>query len=326
MNLFSRKFQSRHSFGPEPEMDPAELRRRVETHLKILNISDLESLAKFYAFECENFVVWCSGMSVKKCCENTRIIVHVEYSGCVVFPQRRQEWPGAGAGWVMMLRAPQVAEFYKNSVSYDGFLIEFSRNYKMFNYDSSRIPLGFAVDIALEATKYKRLAQKAWPKTGPQPLCSNLIEESSKCFEQCYSQAIILSPCKCSLMGSGHFYAQKTCFDDQECFKAETIRRVQKCESQCRPACEEWIFHKTVTFNQITLEGNFSDRSVLLRIAFPRLMYNFLEEQETQTLDLAVGNIGGQLGLWLGGSFLSLMQTLVLICHVTAKKFWNRNK
>lgn len=315
LNERSSNLQSRYSYG---SANP-ELRPKIEEKLKALNVS-LESLVQMYAFNCEEIVTWCFDMPVEKCCENSRIVVHVEYSGCFVLPRKNQNWPGAGAGWVMLLRAPKLPEFYENSVAYDGFFIEFSRNYEMYTYDSSRIPLGFAVDVALEATKFQRLEEKMWPRAEDHPLCNSKIEQSNRCFENCFNEAIMKSPCKCLVMGNGQFYAQKTCYNELECYKDETVQQVRTCENNCRPACEEWVYQKSVTFNKLTIEGNQSDRLVQLRIAYPRLMYNFLEEQETQTLDLVVGNIGGQLGLWLGGSVLSIVQILVLISTVALGK------
>ncbi len=71
------------------------------------------------------------------------------------------------------------------------------------------------------------------------------------------------------------------------------------------------------------MPGNGTERLVQLRIAYPRLMYNLLEEQETQTLDMVVGNVGGQIGLWVGGSVLSFVQVLVLLGRAMRAKYFS---
>lgn len=165
------KFQSYHSFATStPEVAHA-FRPKIEAALDKANIFSLEELAERYAFTCEDIVQWCEAKTVAKCCENTRTVVHIEYAGCVVLPSLDQVWPSIAAGWVMLLKAPKLIDFYTNAFFYDGFFIEFSHNYYMYTYDSVRVPLGHAVDIALEATKFHRLAQKSWPKTRSEPLC-----------------------------------------------------------------------------------------------------------------------------------------------------------
>lgn len=175
------KFQSYHSYSMLNSTENHAFRAKIETELNAANISSLEALAETYAFSCKDIVKWCEEKSIEQCCNNTRIVVHIEYSGCVVLPRRKQEWAAAAAGWTMLLKAPKLSDFYANALFYDGFFIEFSHNYHMYTYDSTRIPLGYAVDIALEATKFQRLAQKAWPKIKTEPLC---IENLPYSFEE----------------------------------------------------------------------------------------------------------------------------------------------
>lgn len=187
------RFQSYHSFKGflKGNFGNQMQGKKMEEILKSANISSLEILAKKFAFNCENLVEWCENLVKKNCCENSRISVHIEYSGCVVLPKRLQEWPGAAAGWVLLLKAPNLSEFYAKALFYEGFFLEFSRDYSMYNYDSARIPLGHAVDISLEATQYKRLPQKLWPKTSKEPRCFENAEQTNKCFETCYYNATV---------------------------------------------------------------------------------------------------------------------------------------
>lgn len=97
--------------------------------------------------------------------------------------------------------------------------------------------------------------------------------------------------------------------DLNTCSEDEIINRASKCLRTCLPVCEQWIFkHSTLTFDYQTSYIHI------------RLLYNptdgilTYEEVNTYTFDTFISNIGGQLGLWLGASMVSLFQTFYYSC------------
>lgn len=94
-----------------------------------------------------------------------------------------------------------------------------------------------------------------------------------------------------------------------KCEEDEVISRSRKCLSTCIPVCEQWMYkHSTIIFE------NFNSSIYL------RLLYNpsdgilTYEEVPTYNFDTFISNIGGQLGLWLGASVVSVFQIIYYMC------------
>lgn len=96
---------------------------------------------------------------------------------------------------------------------------------------------------------------------------------------------------------------------NQTCDQDEIISRSKKCLSTCIPVCEQWMFkHSTLIFDNHNLS------------IYIRLLYNpsdgilTYEEVPTYNFDTFISNIGGQLGLWLGASVVSIFQIFYYAC------------
>ena len=68
------------------------------------------------------------------------------------------------------------------------------------------------------------------------------------------------------------------------------------------------------------------DNYILLHVFFPSLHYTVTEQVEAFTLDELMSNLGGQLGLFLGVSIITLIELLeamLLVMMTSGKKMFN---
>lgn len=78
------------------------------------------------------------------------------------------------------------------------------------------------------------------------------------------------------------------------------------------PPCKRWVFE--YTFNTETMSRNGESRSDFTIVYMPIYGVEVLEEVLICTWESFLSNIGGQLGLWLGASFLSCFQLVYYVC------------
>lgn len=90
------------------------------------------------------------------------------------------------------------------------------------------------------------------------------------------------------------------------------------CLKSCLRACERWEYHYTVYSKGVSTDINQTELYVLFN---PINAMIFTEEVYTYNWDTLLSNIGGQLGLWMGGSILSVTQLIyfLLLCCVDGK-------
>lgn len=83
----------------------------------------------------------------------------------------------------------------------------------------------------------------------------------------------------------------------------------QSCEKSCLTPCELWHYDYTI----YTKGPTFLNRTELHVVFNPRNGIIFTEEIPTYSWDTLLSNIGGQLGLWMGGSIISLFQIIYFL-------------
>lgn len=97
---------------------------------------------------------------------------------------------------------------------------------------------------------------------------------------------------------------------------------VESCKSECVPPCKQWIFKSTIDM----LSDTFQDGAVVIWITYnPLDGILAFEEVPTYTWDTFLSNIGGQLGLWLGISAISVVQVMYycgLACTRAVRSRW----
>ncbi|XP_060067390.1 degenerin-like protein asic-2 [Ylistrum balloti] len=189
--------------------------------------------------------------------------------------------------------------------------------------DGVKLSAGFEINIAVSLTEYNR-------KAGPSGRCdsSNKFPNLLACLEDCLN---ILAEEKCR-SGSDEDLEG----DNKSCNISailECKRLMQKSiHSQCpncKQPCNEKKFEQLITMtkwpsrstepvirkilrDKNRKETSLSDNVMLVRVYFSSLTVQAFNEEEAYTTENFVSDIGGQLGLWIGMSVLTLAEIVEL--------------
>ncbi|KAJ7375233.1 ligand-gated sodium channel [Desmophyllum pertusum] len=181
----------------------------------------------------------------------------------------------------------------------------------------------------------------------------NVSYSSTACKESClaYNQ---LAKCGCIeyRFPAGQLYtdficsvtdiAQVICIDEvQKLFKDNKLNCTKSCPPPCRmeefkksssfaiwpsekyePFFEESISKKNKKF-QFTKSGSHRKNVLKLQVFFEDFDVDVITEQRSYELVAFVSDIGGQLGLWIGFSVLTVaefLELVMLLCHLAVKK------
>jgi len=93
------------------------------------------------------------------------------------------------------------------------------------------------------------------------------------------------------------------------------------CEEQCPMECDSISYSLTIQSNYLNLSGNSH-----VNIYYPDFYYTSITEQPKMTFDNLIGNLGGLLGLFIGGSLISFFEIFELLISVLVIMFKNRKK
>jgi len=93
------------------------------------------------------------------------------------------------------------------------------------------------------------------------------------------------------------------------------------CEEQCPMECDSISYSLTIQSNYLDL-GGYS----YVYIYYPDFYYTSITEQSKTTFDNLIGNLGGLLGLFIGGSLISFFEIFELLISVLVIMFKNRKK
>jgi len=93
------------------------------------------------------------------------------------------------------------------------------------------------------------------------------------------------------------------------------------CEKECPMECDSISYSLTLQSNYLNSEGY-----SYVNIYYPDFYYTSITEQPKTTRDELVSNIGGLLGLFIGGSLLSFFEIFELLISVLVILFKKRKK
>ena len=144
-------------------------------------------------------------------------------------------------------------------------------------------------------------------------------------FERCMLDCLLyhgIQQCNCSFQKNG----SDTCTlaDYNFCIEPRERQYYNKCA--CKKPCEQTTYNTQLTTLQLptpflveqlnsynftyTTEEEIRRNVIALNVFYPSLRYTVTEQVEAFTFDELISNLGGQLGLFLGASLMTMVELL----------------
>ncbi|KAL3117676.1 hypothetical protein niasHT_010234 [Heterodera trifolii] len=160
--------------------------------------------------------------------------------------------------------------------------------------------------------------------------------EPEGCYKSCYQNQIILR-CGCAdpRYPSPNNYT-KVCNSldalSRNCLLVESTKFTRAQQCSCKHPCKHDLYTPTFSSARLTPEafkkstscssakgicnGFNAESAVLLEIYYEQMSHEVLTESESYMLVNFVSDVGGQAGLWLGASILTLFEVVVFVLRI----------
>jgi len=125
-------------------------------------------------------------------------------------------------------------------------------------------------------------------------------------------------------------------FKHLECIKQkvhgnkEVANRISQCRDQCFVPCKDWRYDVRTTSMNLYQAGFDPSQPVndiiYVNVAYSHMEYSKYTQANSMEPDDLVANLGGQIGLWLGGSMLTLIQIPLFLFAFCSVTFFQKTK
>lgn len=272
------------------------------------------------AADCSSLIRYCYTPSRKgfyNCCEQASP-VYSGYGKCFRIRGEMQLTSGYDFGIAVVVRVPNSSR----DTTAMGISVRLAERDRGFGNDLSFIPAGVHALMPLRSVLYN------FVNMPPRYRC---VEEEEENYvpEQCIDQCVFDLPqryCNCShLTSTQHRLAACTPYQLYSCLykQVELLRNTtvfRACRQKCRPPCTYWEYYPTVSYAYFPGEAHIDYHGladmrghVVLNVFYERLEYPVVKHVPAMSVPQFVANLGGQLGLWVGGSVLTLAQMLIFL-------------
>jgi hypothetical protein len=147
------------------------------------------------------------------------------------------------------------------------------------------------------------------------------------CIDFCYQDKLILS-CNCSSLIVQALNNTRYCESDDEVLCEQGFDSVFSssnpdlfCEDVCRPECETLVFDTSISLSKFPTQDYINAhpyQNVSLRFVlnYKDTTYTQISESPAVTFEFLLGDVGGQLNLFVGLSFLTLLEVMELAFEI----------
>ncbi|XP_052101134.1 amiloride-sensitive sodium channel subunit alpha-like [Mytilus californianus] len=327
-----------------------------------------QSELKSYGHQIEDFLVSCRFRGMPCSPENFTFVPNVKYGNCFTFNAYNNSqdplystYSGPLMGLSLELNVQQYE--YIPALAPDAavrVLVHTRGTFPALEDDGFSIPVGFMTSVGLKVSEITRL-------TPPHASCAKegkienlyqtrygVIYEKATCTKTC-QQNIWKEKCGCVVPLYEKPENSSVCdcmnYEEQACLW-EQMDQMQECELMCPNSCFEkkfeplisvgtWpskhyedyldykIKHSSLDF--MGDDGIDSDENLAkVEVYFREMMYETIEQQKAYESQNLISDVGGQLGLWLGLSAVTIGEMFEFIMAifkaVTARAVRRRNR
>ena len=225
-----------------------------------------------------------------------------------------------------------------------------------FSKDGILVPIGFETDVVISQTNYKRIGDCIKNATNFDDMTSDLARRNFRFYETysrkycllCCLNIYINEMCDCNISVYRIEDTSRYSLDDLKCidnYSAQfyandtlTLDCFEKCPPQCESASysmsssqatypskfyenliqiffDHWNGKKPHEYNFTKLD-NMKDSSLAVNFFLMDKGHNLITEFPIKTFGQLLTDIGGLLGLWIGGSLLTLFEMVDLLISI----------
>ncbi|KRX19167.1 Acid-sensing ion channel 4 [Trichinella nelsoni] len=301
--------------------------------LKFRNLT-FDEILRQVSFTCEDLVTISNQPHI---CQQSRIIAHPYTGTCISLRRFAQNVPGMDGGLLFKVTVPPKEHLYNGMRYHSGFAKAFAFEIGHPSWHSNLHTLASSIDgvlqLGLSVVVYERLQSR---KGGC--LTSDSVSSSASCYFLCNNKQT-LAECGCldAHFSETNFKNMTNICTPLQLFKCNehllstrnvTIEQlINDCQKNCQPLCYETRFDRTVTFMGLSPKRKFKqpsaqclkckskeqEQKLIIIMAYPNFIIEKIEEKTVLTLEMVIGGIGGQVGLWLGCSLMSFVHLLVYL-------------
>jgi Amiloride-sensitive sodium channel len=327
VELIFRHFTQYESdqLSPAAKMDPATAAESLREWS-----GNLRDLVWRHRLDCEQIFLRCTFQYQEfDCCQRAIPTEHLSYGVCYVFrvpdTSTDMQFADDDAGYaIVMDPMPRTAlghlppRFRPLEL---GATMEIYDNYNESILDPILLATNSAITVAVKMQKFERTTDKGG---GCDPVLRPFWTYRGM-WLKCFSDATE-AVCNCSILGYTKYSSLPYCLPMEETY-CERIHAVawEKEYTEClkiahRPMCHEWSYDLTVSSLDWDVAGvkevmpeqyGHVDDMLRLKVHFPSLVYTRVRQIERYPLDNLLSNIGGQWGMWVGGSLISMYKLIM---------------
>ncbi|OUC41440.1 Amiloride-sensitive sodium channel [Trichinella nativa] len=301
--------------------------------LKFRNLT-FDQILRQVSFTCEDLVTLSNQPHI---CQQSRIIAHPYTGTCISLRRFAQNVPGMDGGLIFKVNIPPKEHLYNGMRYHSGFAKAFAFEIGHPSWHSNLHTLASSINgvlqLGLSVVVYERLESR---KGGC--LTSDSVSSSASCYFLCNNKQT-LAECGCldAHFSETNFKNMTNICTPLQLFKCNehllstrnvTIEQlINDCQKNCQPLCYETRFDRTVTFMGLSPKRKFQqpfaqclkckskeqEQKLIIIMAYPNFIIEKIQEKTVLTLEMVIGGIGGQVGLWLGCSLMSFVHLLVYL-------------
>ncbi|XP_048252291.1 amiloride-sensitive sodium channel subunit gamma-like [Haliotis rufescens] len=329
------------NFKTDDPLDESILEFQME--MQSLSLGQLKEISQTF----ESFVISCTFGGRECDSSNFTVSYDRDYGLCYTFPNKTDVKKGNrifnagplyGLKLILNVNQKEYLPFITSSAGVRLQIHEFGSQPHMLELGQS-LSTGFETQIGVKPILYKRLPD-------PHGTCddSGKYESVLDCERDCL-ETLIEGDCGCS---------RRQVSDEDPCASKnipcikDIIKEKQsgelKCEHTCRSTCRVYDFEKQVSMtrwpanhydpavkfkvkkwsstfvNDLFSEENSRDSLLAINVYFSELSLQTIEEEPAYEFESLLSDFGGQLGLWMGISVLSVCEVLELFYLLLANR------
>ncbi|KAL3891467.1 hypothetical protein ACJMK2_003729 [Sinanodonta woodiana] len=319
-----------------------------------------------YGHQKDDLIMSCKWQGMQCSPENFTYIWNMKHGNCYTFnsgndpnPALSINYAGPLMGLVLELNIEQ--EEYISALSPEAgvrVVIHKRGTYPFPEDEGINIAPGFMTSLGLKKTVVSRLPPPH-ADCGTQGVGVNFYTDKfgveytkQTCVKSCY-QSVIIDKCKCAFP---FFYVPpeaeicNTSSQLASCVDQVCQTDLEKCNDQCPSSCEESRFEPIMSISKWPSEkysqhlsnrirktsSKFMDDDKVadstntlakLEVYFVDMSYERIEQQKSYQSESLISDIGGQLGLWLGLSVITLgelVEFMASVSHLITARFYGR--